>query len=68
MGETIGFQNVILRDVARGFTVIMLTNRNHPSPYAAALTIAELFLPIPEELRAARGAFGPDSGLRPLPN
>jgi CubicO group peptidase (beta-lactamase class C family) len=44
-GETIGFQNVILRHVAQGLTVILLTNRNDPGPYPTALVIGGLFLP-----------------------
>ena len=67
-GETIGFQNVILRHAAHGLTVIVLTNRNDPAPYATALALANLFLPIPVELRAVQGASGPHSGLRPLPD
>lgn len=38
-GETLGFRNVIVRWLQRRLTVIVLTNRNHPSPYGMALTI-----------------------------
>ena len=44
-GESIGFRNVIVRYPQRRFTVIVLTNRNDPEPYATALAIAELFEP-----------------------
>ena len=67
-GETLGFQNVILRAAAHGITVILLTNRNDPTPYPTALAIANLFLPVAEELRGVQGACGPSAGLRPLPN
>jgi CubicO group peptidase (beta-lactamase class C family) len=43
-GETMGFRNVIVRWLERRLTVIVLTNRNDPSPYGTALAIAELFL------------------------
>lgn len=43
-GETIGFRNVIVRYPGRRLTVVILTNRNDPPPYATALQIAELFL------------------------
>jgi CubicO group peptidase (beta-lactamase class C family) len=67
-GETIGFQNVILRCAAHRLTVILLTNRNDPAPYPTALAVANLFLPISEELRAVHGTSAPHPGLRPLPN
>ena len=38
-GETMGFRNVIIRDPAQRLTVLMLTNRNHPEPYALARRI-----------------------------
>ena len=41
-GETIGFRNVIVRFPDRRLTVIVLSNRNDPEPYATALAIAEL--------------------------
>ena len=44
-GETRGFRNVIVRYPERKLTVIVLTNRNEPEPYATALAIAQLFLP-----------------------
>ena len=44
-GETIGFRNVIVRYLERRLTVIVLTNRNDPSPYPTALAIAKVFLP-----------------------
>jgi CubicO group peptidase (beta-lactamase class C family) len=46
-GETIGFRNVILRFPERRLTVVLLTNRNAPPPYATALTIADLVKPLP---------------------
>lgn len=42
-GETIGFRNVIVRYPRRRLTVVILTNRNAPPPYPAALAIAKLF-------------------------
>jgi CubicO group peptidase (beta-lactamase class C family) len=44
-GETRGFRNVIVRYPDRRLTVIVLTNRNDPEPYATALEIARLYLP-----------------------
>ena len=44
-GETRGFRNVILRYPQRKLTVIVLSNRNEPEPYATARAIARLFLP-----------------------
>ncbi|HUQ10883.1 MAG TPA: serine hydrolase [Steroidobacteraceae bacterium] len=44
-GETRGFRNVIIRYPERRLTVIVLTNRNDPEPYATALAIARLYLP-----------------------
>ena len=41
-GETIGFRNVIVRFPGRRLTVVVLTNRDEPEPYATALAIAEL--------------------------
>lgn len=46
-GETIGFRNVILRFPERRLTVVLLTNRNDPPPYATALKIADLVKPLP---------------------
>lgn len=43
-GETIGFRNVIVRWPRQRLTVVVLTNRNAPEPYAKALAIARLFL------------------------
>ena len=43
-GESIGFRNVIVRYLEQRFTVIVLTNRDDPPPYPAALAIAKLFL------------------------
>ena len=47
-GETIGFRNVIARWPRRHLTVIVLTNRNDPEPYATARAIADLFLGSPK--------------------
>jgi CubicO group peptidase (beta-lactamase class C family) len=44
-GETRGFRNVIIRYPKRKLTVIVLTNRNDPEPYATAREIARLYLP-----------------------
>jgi CubicO group peptidase (beta-lactamase class C family) len=44
-GETRGFRNVIIRFPKRKLTVIVLTNRNDPEPYATARSIARLYLP-----------------------
>ena len=43
-GETIGFRNVIVRFPKQRLTVVILTNRNSPGPYQAALNIAHRFL------------------------
>lgn len=42
-GESIGFRNVILRFPKERLTVIVLSNRNDPEPYATANAIAEAF-------------------------
>lgn len=42
-GESIGFRNVILRFPKERLTVILLSNRNDPEPYATASAIAEAF-------------------------
>ena len=42
-GETRGFRNVLLRFPERRLTVVLLTNRNEPAPYATAMKIAKLF-------------------------
>jgi CubicO group peptidase (beta-lactamase class C family) len=72
-GETLGFRNVILRYLECGLTVLVLTNRNEPGPYGAAIAIAKEFLPAADaaapalEAAAANRASGPDPGARPLP-
>jgi CubicO group peptidase (beta-lactamase class C family) len=43
-GETVGFRNVIVRWPQRHLTVVVLTNRNDPEPYATAKKIGALFL------------------------
>lgn len=43
-GETSGFRNVIVRYPSRRLTVIILSNRDNPKPYEAALAIAKLFM------------------------
>jgi CubicO group peptidase (beta-lactamase class C family) len=43
-GETVGFRNVIVRYPQRHLTVVVLTNRNEPEPYATAKRIAALYL------------------------
>jgi CubicO group peptidase (beta-lactamase class C family) len=42
-GETRGFRNVLMRFPEKHLTVILLTNRNDPAPYATALQVADLF-------------------------
>ena len=42
-GETAGFRNVIVRFPDERLTVVVLTNRDDPEPYRAALEIAEMF-------------------------
>ena len=44
-GETIGFRNVIVRYPQQRLTVVLLSNRNDPEPYATAEAIAKLYLP-----------------------
>ena len=46
-GETMGFRNVIVRWPARRLTVVLLSNRNDPEPYATALAIGRLFGAVP---------------------
>lgn len=43
-GESIGFRNVIVRYPRRHLTVVLLTNRNDPEPYALAQAIARRVL------------------------
>lgn len=43
-GETIGFRNVMLRWPKQHLTVILLSNRNDPEPYATAMEVAKLFM------------------------
>ena len=43
-GETIGFRNVIVRYPKQRLTVVVLSNRNDPEPYATAKAIAALYL------------------------
>ena len=43
-GETIGFRNVLIRWPEQRVTVILLSNRNDPTPYATAQAIGRLFL------------------------
>ncbi len=66
-GETVGFRNVIIRYPRRHFSVVVLSNRDAPEPYALALAIAKLYLPDADAQRAAGGAAGPDPLTRPLP-
>ena len=44
-GESIGFRNVLVRFPGRRLAVVILTNRNHPEPYRAALAMAGLVVP-----------------------
>ena len=41
--ETRGFRNVLMRFPEKRLTVVLLTNRNDPAPYATALKVADLF-------------------------
>jgi len=71
-GETLGFRNVIVRYLERRLTILVLTNRNEPVPYGAAIAIAKEFLPAADAQAAAleaaaNRASGPDPGARPLP-
>ncbi|MFL6592904.1 MAG: serine hydrolase domain-containing protein [Luteimonas sp.] len=43
-GETIGFRNVIVRYPKQRLTVVILSNRDEPEPYATAKQIAALFV------------------------
>jgi CubicO group peptidase (beta-lactamase class C family) len=43
-GETVGFRNVMVRFTKQRLTVVVITNRNAPEPYATALAIADLYL------------------------
>jgi CubicO group peptidase (beta-lactamase class C family) len=43
-GETIGFRNVIVRYPRQRLTVVVLSNRDDPEPYATAKAIAKLYL------------------------
>lgn len=43
-GESIGFRNVIVRYPKQKLTVVVLSNRNDPEPYALALQIARRWL------------------------
>ena len=43
-GESIGFRNTIIRWPAQRLTVILLSNRNDPTPYQTALEIGNAFL------------------------
>jgi CubicO group peptidase (beta-lactamase class C family) len=42
-GESIGFRNVIVRAPSQRLTVVLLSNRNDPEPYATAQAIAARF-------------------------
>jgi CubicO group peptidase (beta-lactamase class C family) len=44
-GETIGFRNVLVRYPRHHLTVVLLSNRDDPEPYATAKAIAKLYLP-----------------------
>lgn len=53
-GESIGFRNAYVRWPRHGLTVVLLSNRNDPTPYRTALEIGGLFLR--DELRRTTGA------------
>jgi CubicO group peptidase (beta-lactamase class C family) len=42
-GETVGFRNVIIRQPSRRLTVVLLSNRDDPEPYATARSIAACY-------------------------
>lgn len=44
-GASIGFRNVIVRWPKQHFTVILLSNRNHPELHQTALAIARIYQP-----------------------
>ncbi|MGJ4730164.1 serine hydrolase domain-containing protein [Luteimonas sp. SDU101] len=48
-GESIGFRNVILRWPEQALTVVLLSNRNDPEPYALARRIAAAYMPGPPQ-------------------
>lgn len=60
-GETIGFRNVLVRWPKQRYTVVLLTNRDEPEPYALALEIAAAF-GLESGVRAGGAAEGPPSG------
>jgi CubicO group peptidase (beta-lactamase class C family) len=66
-GETLGFRNVIVRWPRQRFTVLILTNRDDPELYSAALAIARIYVPGIDLTRASAVVVGPDSGAKPLP-
>jgi CubicO group peptidase (beta-lactamase class C family) len=66
-GETLGFRNVIVRFPAHHFTVIVLTNRDDPEPYGAALAIAKLYFADADAVRATQVVVGPDSAAHRIP-
>lgn len=43
-GESIGFRNTLVRWPKQHLTVILLSNRNDPTPYDTAISIGRLFL------------------------
>ena len=43
-GESIGFRNTIVRWPGQRLTVVLLSNRNDPTPYELAVAIGRLFL------------------------
>ncbi len=50
-GESIGFRNTLVRWPQQHLTVVLLSNRNDPTPYATAQAIGALFL---DEIPPAR--------------
>lgn len=58
-GESIGFRNVLIRWPEQALTVVVLSNRNDPPPYALARRIGALWgAPAPAADTAAPGAPG----------
>jgi CubicO group peptidase (beta-lactamase class C family) len=69
-GETVGFRNVFLRYLEPRLSVVLLTNRGSPSPHAAALAVARLYLGAAGDaggVPADDTPAGPDPSAHPRP-
>ncbi len=64
-GESIGFRNTLVRWPKQRLTVVLLSNRNDPTPYQTALEIGALFLHdgANEHAGHAQAAIPADAGL-----